>query len=156
MNTRAKLSSLALWVALGLLAAACGGESPAGPDGASGPRSAYVLSGSSSSSEAPLYIDDFIRVFVDGKLIGQFDGCMPGLKSCNRLPIHFEARPGSELRIEGGDRGGSYGLDDLFLYKNGLRMEQLFAGFRCNSPSLECPTPFADPVIYMTRSFTLP
>jgi hypothetical protein len=120
------------------------------------PRNAqYILAGDARIS-SPLYIDDFVRVFVDGALVGEFPGCVQGKKDCHRLPIRFQAPPGSRLTIEAYDRGGSYGTDGLFLYKNGGRAELLVEASRCDMPALPCPTSFGAPVMYFRESFDLP
>jgi hypothetical protein len=152
MKTRERLASL---IVLGVLTATCGDPVAPSEKAVQGRRSEYAIAGAGQPS-ASLVIDDFIRLFVDDAMIGEYPGCVPGMKSCSRLPVRFDAYPGSRLTIEAFDTGGSYGMDEVWLYKNGAPARQLFAGFRCNEPTLECPTPFGDPVMYLRRGFNLP
>ena len=74
----------------------------------------YILSHSPDPFD-PIFVDDYIRIYVNGSLIGSYSQsghCCPPLP-----PIHFIANTGDVLRIQAQDANECYSLDALWLQK---------------------------------------
>jgi hypothetical protein len=109
----------------------------------------YVISGGTDPG-AGIFVDDILRVFLDGVLI--YEGSQGG-RCCPPLPpISFVASTGDILRVQAQDANQCYSLEALWLQKaDGSSLMQLTGdifGPNCDSEPPE--------QIFFDQTFTLP
>jgi hypothetical protein len=109
----------------------------------------YVISGG-TDQEAGIFVDDILRVFLNGVLI--FEGSQGG-RCCTALaPVRFVATTGDTLQVQAQDANDCYSLEALWLQKaDGGSLIQLtedIFGPNCGSEPPE--------QIFFDQTFTLP
>ena len=109
--------------------------------------SSYSVAGSESAA-ARFTVDNFLRVYLNARLIGEF-GNTPGDMVG---PATFQGRSGDSLTIEAYDDGGNRLLGPLWLYRNGERLVKLTDGI---SPIFGQPC-CGPPVLFFRQTYTLP
>jgi hypothetical protein len=106
----------------------------------------YRVAGPGSASER-FMVDNFVRIFLNGHLIGEF-GNTPGDMVG---PATFQARSGDILRIDAYDDGGGRVLGPLWLYRASERVLKLTDGVpRSNARCCGAP------VLFFSRAYSVP
>jgi hypothetical protein len=113
----------------------------------------YTISGSASSPDVGIDVDDELRLYLNGQPIGT-------VTYGSYVTARFEARPGDSLVIEAVDTcQGQYRLGELWLHRAGLVARQITPGVAsCSLSEIAClPVDCSAPDrTFFQQRFTLP
>jgi hypothetical protein len=140
---------LACLMSASMCVVSCGSDS--GPTAPSVDPVEYVVSAAANSVEASFWVDDELRLFVNGQSVGSWGYGV----------ARFQARPGDTLRVQAVDTcQGQYYLSELWIRRSGIGPAQITPGITtCSLSSVPCLLPAdcgAPDRVFYDVSYTLP